>query len=440
MKVFFVSLGCDKNLVDSEHMLYALSQHGYEICDDESVADAIVINTCCFIKDAMEESIDTIIEMGQYKDNGQCKALIITGCLAQRFVSEIPDELPEVDGIIGTNSYDELIAVLDRTLHGEKTACVKPLSGIPHNDGRMVSTGGHFAYLKIAEGCDKHCTYCIIPKIRGDFRSVPMEELLQEAEQLARDGVKELVLVAQEVTVYGVDLYGSKRLPELLQKLSAIDGIEWIRLLYCYPEEITDELIEEMATNSKICHYIDMPIQHISDRILGRMGRRTSQQDIYHIIDKLRDRIPDITLRTTLICGFPGEQEADHQELMRFIRDVQFDRLGAFTYSPEDGTPAAGFPDQIDEVIKDMWYNDVMSAQQEISYTKNESFIDQSLTVMIEGQISGEDVYVGRTYRDAPNVDGYVFVHSDRSLMSGDYVRVHITGAKDYDLIGDLES
>ncbi len=440
MKVFFVSLGCDKNLVDSEHMLYALSQHGYEICDDESVADAIVINTCCFIKDAMEESIDTIIEMGQYKDNGQCKALIITGCLAQRFVSEIPDELPEVDGIIGTNSYDELIAVLDRTLHGEKTSCVKPLSGIPHNEGRMVSTGGHFAYLKIAEGCDKHCTYCIIPKIRGDFRSVPMEELLQEAEQLARDGVKELVLVAQEVTVYGVDLYGSKRLPELLQKLSAIDGIEWIRLLYCYPEEITDELIEEMATNPKICHYIDMPIQHISDRILGRMGRRTSQQDIYHIIEKLRSRIPDITLRTTLICGFPGEQEADHQELMRFIRDVQFDRLGAFTYSPEDGTPAAGFPDQIDEVIKDMWYNDVMSAQQEISYSKNESFIDQSLTVMIEGQISGEDVYVGRTYRDAPNVDGYVFVHSDRSLMSGDSVRVHITGAKDYDLIGDLES
>ena len=440
MKVFFVSLGCDKNLVDSEHMLYALSQHGYEICDDESVADAIVINTCCFIKDAMEESIDTIIEMGQYKDNGQCKALIITGCLAQRFVSEIPDELPEVDGIIGTNSYDELIAVLDRTLHGEKTSCVKPLSGIPHNEGRMVSTGGHFAYLKIAEGCDKHCTYCIIPKIRGDFRSVPMEELLQEAEQLARDGVKELVLVAQEVTVYGVDLYGSKRLPELLQKLSAIDGIEWIRLLYCYPEEITDELIEEMATNSKICHYIDMPIQHISDRILGRMGRRTSQQDIYHIIDKLRTRIPDITLRTTLICGFPGEQEADHQELMRFIRDVQFDRLGAFTYSPEDGTPAAGFPDQIDEVIKDMWYNDVMSAQQVISFAKNESFIDQSLTVMIEGQISGEDVYVGRTYRDAPNVDGYVFVHSGRSLMSGDFVRVHITGAKDYDLIGDLES
>ena len=439
MNVFFVSLGCDKNLVDSEHMLSLLQKHGYTICDDETIADVIVINSCCFIKDAMEESIDTIIEMGRMKEEGNCKALIVCGCLAQRFSEEFADELPEVDAILGTNSYDELIAAIDEVLAGQGACHIKPLTGLPTNDGRVVTTGGYSAYLKIAEGCDKHCSYCIIPKIRGDFRSVPMEELLEEARGLARDGVKELVLVAQEVTVYGTDLYGSKQLPQLIRKLSEIEGIEWIRLLYCYPEEITEELIEEMATNPKVCHYIDMPIQHISDRILGRMGRRTSSQDIYDIIDKLRARIPDITLRTTLICGFPSETEADHQEVMTFIRKAQFDRLGAFTYSKEEGTVAANFPDQVDEAVKNLWYNDVMAAQQEISFTKNESLIGQTLDVMIEGRVSGEDVYVGRTYRDAPSVDGYVFVNSNREYMSGDFVRATITAAKDYDLIGDVE-
>ncbi|MCR5640572.1 MAG: 30S ribosomal protein S12 methylthiotransferase RimO [Lachnospiraceae bacterium] len=438
MNVFFVSLGCDKNLVDSEHMLSMLQQHGYDICDDESIADAIVINSCCFIKDAMEESIDTIIEMGKYKTEGRCKALILCGCLAQRFAEEIPVELPEVDGIIGTNSYDALIAVLDEVFAGHKTTVVKELSGLPKNEGRLISAGGYSAYLKIAEGCDKHCSYCIIPKIRGDFRSVPMEELLEEAQVLAASGVKELVLVAQEVTVYGSDLYGKKTLPTLLEKLSEIEGIQWIRLLYCYPEEITPELIEVMATNPKICHYIDMPIQHISNRILGRMGRRTSQQDIYDIIAALRARIPDITLRTTLICGFPGETEEDHQELMAFIKTAAFDRLGAFTYSQEDGTVAANFPDQVEDVIKDMWYNDVMTAQQEITFAKNDTLIGQTMEVLIEGRMSGEDVYVGRTYRDAPSVDGYVFVHSPREFMSGDFVSVTITAAKDYDLIGDV--
>ena len=438
MNVFFVSLGCDKNLVDSEHMLSLLQKHGYSICDDERIADVIVINSCCFIKDAMEESIDTIIEMGRMKEEGNCKALIVCGCLSQRFAEEFREELPEVDGVIGTNSYDAIVSVIDDVLAGKEAKVLRPLSGMPQNDGRVVTTGGFFAYLKIAEGCDKHCSYCIIPKIRGDFRSVPMEELLEEATQLARDGVKELVLVAQEVTVYGTDLYGKKMLPTLLRKLSEIEGIRWIRLLYCYPEEITDELIDEMATNPKVCHYIDMPIQHISDRILGRMGRRTSSQDIYDMIAKLRNRIPDITLRTTLICGFPGETEADHQEVMRFIREAAFDRLGAFTYSPEEGTVAAGFPDQVDEVIKDLWYNDVMSAQQEIAFAKNEDLIGQTFDVMIEGRVSGEDVYVGRTFRDAPNVDGYVFVNANHELMSGDFVRATITAAKDYDVIGEI--
>ena len=439
MNVFFVSLGCDKNLVDSEHMLSLLQKKGYTICDDETIADIIVINSCCFIKDAMEESIDTIIEMGRMKEEGNCKALIVTGCLAQRFSEEFAEELPEVDAILGTNSYDELISAIDEVLAGKGQKHIKPLEGLPVNDGRVVTTGGYSAYLKIAEGCDKHCSYCIIPKIRGDFRSVPMEELLEEARNLARDGVKELSLVAQEVTVYGTDLYGSKQLPQLIHKLSEIEDIEWIRLLYCYPEEITEELIEEMASNPKVCHYIDMPIQHISDRILGRMGRRTSSQDIYDIIDKLRERMPDITLRTTLICGFPGETEADHQEVMTFIRKAQFDRLGAFTYSQEEGTAAAKFPDQVDEAVKNLWYNDVMAAQQEISFAKNEELIGQTLDVMIEGRVSGEDVYVGRTYRDAPSVDGYVFVNSNREYMSGDFVRATITAAKDYDLIGDVE-
>lgn len=438
MNIFFVSLGCDKNLVDSEHMLSMLSKHGYSICDDEQQADAIIINSCCFIKDAMEESIDTIIEMGKLKAEGRCKALIVCGCLAQRFADDFPEELPEVDGIIGTNSYDEILAVLDRTLGGEHARVTKPLEGIPKHEGRLVTTGGFSAYLKIAEGCDKHCSYCIIPKIRGDFRSVPMEELLEEARSLAADGVKELVLVAQEVTVYGTDLYGSKQLPVLLRKLSEIDGIQWIRLLYCYPEEITEELIEEMATNPKVCHYIDMPIQHISNHILGRMGRRTSQQDIYEIIARLRQRIPDICLRTTLICGFPGETQEDHQELMDFIRVAAFDRLGSFTYSQEEGTVAATFPDQIPEDQKEAWYEEVMEAQQQISLEKNEMMIGQTLDVMIEGRVSGEDVYVGRTYRDAPSVDGYVFVNSSREYLSGDFVSVTITAAKDYDLIGDV--
>lgn len=439
MNILFVSLGCDKNLVDSEVMLGLLTKHGHQIIDDETMADVIVVNTCCFIHDAKEESIQTILEMAEYKKEGNLKALIVTGCLAQRYKQEILDEIEEVDAVLGTNSYDKIVEAIGEALKGHTTLEMNRLEGLPVVDSkRVVTTGGHYAYLKIAEGCDKHCTYCIIPKIRGDFRSVPMEQLLEEAKSLAEQGVKELILVAQETTLYGKDLYGEKCLPKLLRELCKISGICWIRILYCYPEEITDELIEVMKEEKKICHYLDLPIQHASDAILKRMGRRTSKAQLVEIIGKLRKEIPDIALRTTLITGFPGETEEQHEELMEFVDEMEFERLGVFTYSPEEDTPAATFADQIEEEVKEERQADLMELQQEIAFDFAEDMIGREVLVMIEGKVADENAYVGRTYMDAPNVDGLIFVESEEELVSGDMAKVRITGALEYDLIGEI--
>lgn len=439
MKILFISLGCDKNLVDTEVMLGMLASRGYEMTNDEQEADIIVINTCCFIHDAKEESIQNILEMAEYKKNGSAKALIVTGCMAERYRQEILDEIPEVDEVLGTTAYDRILDAVDAALAGQHEVMTADLDALPLPETkRLVTTGGHFAYLKIAEGCDKHCTYCIIPKIRGNFRSVPMERLLKEAQDLAEQGVKELILVAQETTLYGKDLYGEKSLPKLLRELCKISGIRWIRILYCYPEEITDELIQVMKEEPKICHYLDLPIQHANDTILKRMGRRTSSQELIDIVQKLRKEIPDICLRTTLITGFPGETQEQHEEVMEFIDTLEFDRLGAFTYSPEEDTPAATFEDQIDEEVKEDRQADIMELQQEIAFDKAEDMIGREVLVMIEGKVADENAYVGRTYRDAPNVDGLIFINTDVELISGDFAKVKVTGALDYDLIGEL--
>ena len=439
MKILFISLGCDKNLVDTEVMLGLLASRGYEMTDDETQADIIVINTCCFIHDAKEESIQNILEMAEYKKSGQAKALIVTGCLAQRYRQEILDEIPEVDEVLGTTAYDKILDAVDAALAGKQEVMLSDIDALPLPETkRLVTTGGHFAYLKIAGGCDKHCTYCIIPKIRGDFRSVPMERLVKEAKELAEQGVKELILVAQETTLYGKDLYGEKSLHVLLRELAKISGIRWIRILYCYPEEITDELIRVMKEEPKVCHYLDLPIQHANDEILKRMGRRTSRQQLIDIIGKLRREIPDICLRTTLITGFPGETKEQHEELMDFVDEMEFDRLGVFTYSPEEDTPAALMPDQIDEEVKEERQAELMELQQDIAFDNAQDMVGREVLVMVEGKVADENAYVGRTYRDAPNVDGLIFINTDEELLSGDFARVKVTGAVDYDLIGEL--
>ena len=441
MNILFISLGCDKNLVDSEQMLGLLTQKGFTMTNDETQADVIVINTCCFIHDAKEESIQNILEMAEYRKAGRCKALIVTGCLAQRYKQEIIDEIEEVDAVVGTTAYDEIFDVIEKTLNGQKELEIQDLDRLVQIDAkRVVTTGGHYAHLKIAEGCNKHCTYCIIPKIRGNYRSVPMENLLKEAQDLAEQGVKELILVAQETTLYGIDLYGKKSLHILLKKLCEIKGIRWIRVLYCYPEEIYDELIETIRDEKKICHYLDLPIQHASDRVLKKMGRRTSRAQLIEIIGKLRKEIPDIALRTTLISGFPGETQEDHEELMAFVDEMEFDRLGVFTYSQEEDTPAAMMDEQIDEEVKMDRQEELMELQQEVSLDKNEEKIGQSMIAMVEGYLSDENVYVARTYADAPGIDGYLFIDTAETLMSGDFVRVKITGALEYDLTGELEN
>ena len=435
MKILFISLGCDKNLADSEEMLGLLTGNGHEIVDSEEEADAIVINTCCFIHDAKEESVNTILEMAEYKKTGTCKILIVTGCMAQRYKEEITEEIPEVDAVLGTTSYGDIVKALNEAEAGHVFREFKDINALPEDSGRrVITTGGHFGYLKIAEGCDKHCTYCIIPSLRGKFRSV----LLKQAEYMASQGVRELILVAQETTVYGTDLYGKKTLHILLKKLCQIKGIRWIRVLYCYPEEIYDELIQVMKEEKKICHYLDLPIQHASDRILKRMGRRTSKAQLVGIITKLRREIPDIVLRTSLITGFPGETEEDHQELMEFVDEMEFERVGVFTYSAEEDTPAYSYPDQIPEEVKEERRADVMELQQEIAFEHCENMVGKVLDVMIEGKVADEPAYVGRTYMDAPNVDGLIFVNADEMLMSGDFVRVKVTGANEYDLIGEV--
>lgn len=437
MNVLFVSLGCDKNLVDSEVMLGLLDRRGYNMTNEEEQADIIIVNTCCFINDAKEESVQTILEMAEHRKNGRCKALIVTGCLAERYRDEITAEIGEVDAVLGTSSYDEIAETIDKVLAGQKYLQFHPLERLPLPEvKRLMTTGGHYAHLKIAEGCDKHCTYCIIPKIRGNFRSVPMERLVAEAEQLAAQGVKELILVAQETTLYGVDLYGEKSLHILLKKLCGVKGIRWIRVLYCYPEEIYDGLIAVMKEEKKICHYLDLPIQHASDRILKRMGRRTSQAQLREIIAKLRSEIPDIALRTTLISGFPGETQEDHEELMAFVDEMEFDRLGVFTYSQEEDTPAAAMPEQIAQELKEARRDELMELQQEIAFEKNEAMCGRKLLAMVEGYLTQENVYVARTYADTPGIDGYLFIETGETLMSGDFVKVRVTGALEYDLIG----
>lgn len=439
MKILLVSLGCDKNLVDSEVMLGMLAEKGYTFTNDEAEAEIAVVNTCCFINDAKEESVNAILEMAELKKSGQLKALIVTGCLAQRYQKEIREEIEEVDAIIGTSAIDKIAETIEDAIAGESREHMLPLDGkLSGNRKRMVTTGGHYAYLKIAEGCDKCCTYCIIPAIRGEYRSVPMEELTAEAETLAAGGVKELILVAQETTLYGLDLYGEKKLPELLSRLCRIPGLYWIRILYCYPEEITDDLIRVIKQEEKICHYLDIPVQHGSDSVLKRMGRKTDSEQIRNMVKKLRENIPDICLRTTLITGFPGETEKDHETLMEFVDEMEFDRLGVFTYSPEENTPASLMPDQVGEDVKEKRRDAIMELQQEIAYEAAAKMEGKSVDAMIEGKIADEDAYVARTYKDAPNVDGYLFIHTDRQLMSGDFVKVRITGSYEYDLIGEI--
>lgn len=454
--VLFVSLGCDKNLVDSEKMLGLLNEAGYRVAQEESEADAIVVNTCCFIHDAKEESVETILEMAEWKKKGRLKALIVTGCMAQRYQDEIQQEIPEVDAVIGTTGYTEIVPILDEILAeaeaSQKEAaveepkeksfvnCCPSIDLLPASlaDKRVVTTGGYTAYLKIAEGCNKRCTYCIIPYIRGHYRSFPMEDLLEEARKLAEGGVKELILIAQETTVYGMDCYGRRALPELLTKLCEIEGIEWIRILYCYPEEITDELIAVMKKEKKICHYLDIPIQHSEDTILKRMGRRTNRAELVSLVEKLRKEIPDIVLRTTLITGFPGETEEEFKNMVDFVDSMEFDRLGVFPYSAEEGTKAAEMDGQITEEVKESRRDEIMALQQEISADKAASRIDDEMSVLIEGYLYEDDIYIGRTYMDAPKVDGNVFVRAEEELISGDIVPVRITGANEYDLMGDV--
>ena len=443
MKIFFLSLGCDKNRVDSEYMLGHLANEAFEITDDETEAEAIVINTCAFIDAAKEESINAILEMAQHKETGNCKVLIVCGCLAQRYREEIIQEIPEVDACFGVMALDRITSAISEAMKGnafmEFPSVEEKIGQSKAPAKRVLSTGGYFAYLKIAEGCDKHCTYCVIPSIRGPYRSVPMEALIEEAKDLAAHGVRELIIVAQETTRYGLDLYGEKRLPDLLDQLQQIDGLHWIRLLYCYPEEIDEALLDAMLRNDKVCHYLDMPIQHVNDRILKRMGRRTTNQELREKIALIREKIPDIALRTTLICGFPGETDEEHEEQMAFLDEMEFDRMGAFAYSQEENTPAALLPDQIDDAVKEDRRDEAMALQQEVILDANEARIGEHLEVMIEGELPGEGVYIGRSYRDAPDVDGYVFVQNDRPLVSGDFVRVRISGAWEYDLLGVIE-
>ena len=438
--VSFVSLGCDKNLVDSEHMLGLLNQGGFTLIGDENKADVVVVNTCCFIEDAKKESIENILQVASYKETGNCKALIVTGCMAQRYKEEILNEIPEVDAVVGTTSYDKIVDIANGILEkkGLRTQQFdlidrEMLEEMP----RILTTAGYFAYVKISEGCDKHCTYCIIPKLRGKYRSRKMNKILEEVRALAKDGVSEIILVAQDTTEYGKDLENAS-LAKLLHEMGKIEGIEWIRILYCYPESITDELIDEIKNNPKVCKYLDIPIQHASTNVLKRMARKSTYEELVDTIAKLRNEIPDIAIRTTLIVGFPGETEEDFEVLYNFVKATRFDRLGVFTYSREEDTPAAQFENQIDEKVKIQRRDAIMALQHGISSELTASKIGKNMRVLIEGKISDEDVYIGRTYADAPDIDGEVFVEYEGELISGDFVNVRITAANDYDLIGEI--
>lgn len=438
IKILFVSLGCDKNLVDSETMIGLLQDKGYEITNEEKDADVVIINSCCFIGDAKEESIETIIELGKLKETGRLKALIVTGCLAQRYKDEILKELPEVDAMIGTMSIESIGEAVDASLKEKGYSHFEDIDYLPKiYDKRAIASGSYTGYLKIAEGCNKRCTYCVIPSVRGSYRSIPMEAVMAQAVHLVNNGVRELCLVAQETTLYGLDLYGRKSLPKLLQMLSSIEDLKWIRLLYCYPEEITDELISEMKSNPKVCHYIDMPIQHCENAVLKRMGRATTKEEILERISYIRKEIPDIVLRTSLIAGFPGETKEEHEALMEFVDEVEFNRLGVFTYSLEEDTPAASFDNQVPEEVKEQWRAEIMELQQEVSYDRNASMVGQCMEVIVDGYVYKDDMYMCRSYMDAPDIDGMVFVHSEEELVTGDFIKVKIVDFNEYDLIGE---
>jgi len=439
MKILFVSLGCDKNLVDTEMMLGVLNEAGYLFTDDENEANIVIVNSCCFINDAKEESIQTLLEMEEKRLSGKLEALVVTGCLAERYKEEILTEIPGIDAVLGTTATASIATCLEHVLKGEKGGYFEDLNQIPYiSKNRQITTGGHFAYLRIAEGCDKHCTYCIIPSVRGRYRSIPKEEILEEARRVVENGVKELILVAQETTLYGQDIYGKKSLHILLKELCKIEELRWIRILYCYPEAIEDELIQVMKEEDKICNYLDLPIQHASDEILKKMGRRTNQAEIRNIVMKLRKEIPDICIRTTLISGFPGETKEDHEILLDFVKEMKFNRLGVFTYSMEEDTKAATFPNQISEEVKEKRRDELMILQQKIAFEHAEKMIGKVVDVMIEGKVADECAYVTRTYQDAPNVDGYLFLQTDKELMSGDFVCSKVTSSYEYDLIGEM--
>ena len=438
MKIMFISLGCDKNLVDSEKMSAGLVDAGFEITDESAEAEACVINTCCFIHDAKQESINTILETANLKKTGRLKHLIITGCLATRYADEISEFLPEVDVILASSASDELVAVLKSLSKGdiEKKCITKDIDIEPVlSERRLFNNFKNYAYLKIADGCDKHCTYCVIPSIKGAYRSFPMEKILKEAEDAIRSGKNELILIAQETTLYGVDIYGKRSIVPLLEKLNEIEGLKWIRLMYCYPEEINDDLVSAMAKLDKVVKYIDMPIQHVSDDILKKMGRRTNGADIRNIILKLRKAVPGIVIRTSLITGFPGEGEEEHRELLDFLKEFRLERVGVFTYSKEEGTPAAKMKPQILKKVKEARRKELMLTQQKIVFEDNERLVGAEFEVVIEGKLPDENVFVGRTYRDAPDVDGCCFIESERDLVLGEMIKVKIEKASGYDLM-----
>ena len=451
LKIMLVSLGCDKNTADSSKMLGILSHRGYELTSEIEEADVAVVNTCCFIQSATEESIDKVFELASYKESG-LKYLIVAGCMAERFKDEIAKDIPEVDAFIGTGSLEKIADVIAELEKADRDEGEEPSDAIMCFDGEdtafaaegveryhVITERPYSEYLKIADGCDKRCTYCAIPNFKGKYKSVPMELIVKEAEKLAADGVKELILVAQETTCYGIDIYGEKRLHILLRKLSEVDGVEWIRLLYCYPEEIYDELIDEMAENSKVLKYIDMPVQHTETEVLRRMGRRIDKEGIYSVVKRLRDKMPDIAIRTTLIAGFPGETEEQHKACLEALDELEFDRVGVFNYSREDGTAAADFPDQIDDEVKDRYSREIMELSAEVSEDKNSEFVGRDMDVIIEGYLPDEDIYAARSYRDAPDVDGLVYLKSETELMSGSVRRVKVTGYDTYDLTAELE-
>lgn len=436
--VFFVSLGCDKNLVDTEVMLGHIRDAGYELVNEEADADVAIVNTCSFIHDAKEESVQTILEMGTFKE-GNLKGLIAVGCLTQRYQEELIREMPELDGILGTSNYDEIVPAIEAVMNKEKYVSFKDINyACAPYIKRVGDQTAHYAYLKIADGCNNNCSYCIIPSLRGRVRSREIDSLVEEARFLVEQGKTEIILVAQDVTKYGIDLYKEKALPKLLKALVKIEGLEWLRLLYCYPEDITDELIEVMASESKIMDYIDIPIQHISNPILKNMARRSNDETIKGVITKLRTAMPNIAIRSSLIVGFPGENEEDYQRLADFVRDFKLDRVGVFTYSLEEGTKAATMGGQIAQEVMDERRDGIMAIQQEVSLENNEAMVGRIVDCIIEGFIPDDQVYVGRTYKDAPGVDGVIFISTDYKLMAGQIVPVKVTDFNEYDLIGDV--